>query len=94
MIQQFRDIHGYLIPQRLKPRYFEHEVNTGILVAKFVYCPERDGLIAIGNCKTCKNYDGIERYQGVRCKTTCTRKAPNYYDKIPPKYKFKYEDDD
>lgn len=92
MIQQFRDIHGYLIPRRLKPRYFENEVNTGIPVAKFVYCPERDGLIAIGNCKLCSNYDGIKLYQGVQCKTTCTRKAPYYYNKKATKYKYENND--
>lgn len=86
MIQQFRNIEGYLIPARLKPRYIENSSKYFNAIAKLVYCPERDGLVAIGNCKLCENFNGIKRYQGVKCKTQCTRKAPYYYNKKSAKY--------
>lgn len=88
MIQQFRNIEGYLIPERLKPRYIEGTSKYFNAIAKLVYCPERDGLVAIGNCKLCENYKGIKRYQGVECKTKCTRKAPYYYNKKSAKYEY------
>lgn len=66
----------------MKPKFFDVPTqNTGTIVAQFVYCPERDGLISIRNCKLCEKYNGLKQYEGVKCKTTCTRTAPAYYNK-------------
>lgn len=93
-IQQFRDVHGYLMPASSKPRYIENpKENKGFYAAKMVYCPERDGLIAIGNCVKCEFYNGIKKYKGVQCKSQSKRVAPEYYNKLNPK-KYDNECDD
>lgn len=84
-VQQFRDIQGYLIPENRKPKFMDGKKNDCIhKSAHFVYCPNRDGLVAIQTCKSCEMYKGIKKYKGVLCEAE-PKEPPYYYNTKNPK---------
>ena len=70
---QYRNIDGYVIQNRkaifVRDKTVTKKVGSGYIIAKLIWCPEREGLRWIGHCENCELFDGHKKYKGVKCRT-------------------------
>ena len=67
----YRNKDGKLYAPEYKPRFVDDaKKSSGMYcAAKFIFCPESDGLKWIGNCEKCELFRGHKRYVGIKCKS-------------------------
>ncbi len=68
----YRNIDGYVIQNR-KAIFVRDKTVTKVsgvcIIAKLIWCPEREGLRWIGHCENCERFAGHKKYEGVKCRT-------------------------
>lgn len=79
----YRNTEGYLMRGFAIFRRDEPCKNIELgYAAKYVFCPERNGLIWIGHCEGCEHFAGHVENKGVNCKSRKPYAPPEYYEKL------------
>lgn len=82
-ILEYRDQQGYIMDESCKPVFLADAKKAQSMqrIARYVYCPESEGLIYIGKCEKCNLFCGHEQYNGVKCASQKEGKMLDVYYK-------------
>lgn len=79
----YRALDGYIIKKYVPYVQGTHKRHCNGYetqhVARYVYCPEREGLVSLNVCKGCPQFSQFRR-DGIKCRTDKPIDAGAYYD--------------
>lgn len=91
MLQPYREIHGYIIPETALISIPDGTKAHRRMKAQYVWCEERNGLVDVEKCKTCEYFEGYAP-RAVQCNSESKNEPPYYYNQ-PMSERFKNQKD-